>query len=67
MSSVKSETAVGELTNEVRMEYSSGNVFEGQVSKSIPHGTGRLFLSDGGVTYQVISHVNLPRTPSRSR
>lgn len=50
----KSETAVGELANEIRVEYSSGNVFEGQVSKYIPHGTGRLFLRDGGITYQVM-------------
>lgn len=54
-SSEKSETAVGELANEVRLEYGSGNVFEGKVSKYIPHGTGRLFLRDGGITYQVLN------------
>lgn len=38
----------------LRMTYISDNVYEGTVSRWMPHGKGRLVLYDnGGVTYEV--------------
>ncbi|VVC24206.1 MORN motif [Cinara cedri] len=56
-----SEKSGGRLEKMVRIAYDSGNVFEGTLSSRwIAQGTGSLFLSDGGITYEGQFNDGLP-------
>jgi len=50
---------IGETQNMYRVTYTSGNVFEGQVSEWIPHNAGRLCLDDDTIYEVTRSRLNV--------
>lgn len=48
-----SPKTIDERYSLVRVTYESGNVFEGQITEWMPHGTGHLYLNENGIIYEV--------------